>query len=123
MKDTGIKFETLHKRFNFKKIFIALIVIVAIGSVVILKGSKANYTYEEIIPFAEGEVRIRKADLNLMAVNIQKEKGCTDKDNNCYEPTTEVPTSGYTLNTDNGTEDVEDKNIPIEYKNGKVVLE
>ena len=55
MKDTGIKFETLHKGFNFKKIFIGLMVIVAIGSVIILKGSKANYTYEEIIPFAEGE--------------------------------------------------------------------
>ncbi len=128
MKDTGIKFETLRKGFNFKKAFIGLVVIVAIGSVIILKGSKANYTYEQIIPFAEGEVRIRKADLNLMAVNVQKTKGCTTKDT-CYESTKDVPTSGYKINeensyctVDNGTKDVEDKTIPMEYKNGKVYI-
>ncbi len=128
MKDTGIKFETLRKGFNFKKVFIGLVVIVAIGSVIILKGSKANYTYEQIIPFAEGEVRIRKADLNLMAINLQNQKGCTDKDT-CYETKTDVPASGYTLNTtnsyctvDNGTKDEIAKDIPMEYKEGKVYI-
>ena len=129
MKDTGIKFETLHKGFNFKKIFIGLVVIVAIGSVIILKGSKANYTYEQIIPFAEGVVRIRKTDLNLMAVNIQKEKNCTDKSDTCYDKTTDVPTSGYKINeknsyctVDDGEKDVEDPNISMEYKDGKVYI-
>ncbi len=129
MKDTGIKFETLHKGFNFKKIFIGLVVIVAIGSVIILRGSKANYTYEQIIPFAEGVVRIRKADLNLMAVNVQKTKGCTTKDTNCYETTTEVPSGNYKVNeeysyctVDDGTKDVEDTTIPMEYKEGKVYI-
>ena len=122
MKDTGIKFETLRKGFNLKKVFIGLVVIVAIGSVVILKGSKANYTYQEIIPFAEGVVRIRKSDLNLMAVNLQKSKGSSE-----YTPTTNVPTSGYIFNTtksyctvDNGTSDVTDSTIPMEYENGAV---
>ncbi len=129
MKDTGIKFETLHRGFNFKKIFIGLVVIVAIGSVIILKGSKANYTYQEIIPFAEGEVRIRKADLNLMAVNIQKEKDCTTKNIDCYKTSTEVPANGYKVNTtnsyctvDNGTKDEIAKDIPMEYKDGKVYI-
>ena len=44
MKKTNIKFETLRKGFNFKKAFYVLLIIVIIGSVVIVKGSKANNT-------------------------------------------------------------------------------
>ena len=99
MKDTGIKFETLRKGFNFKKIFIGLVVIVAIGSVIILKGSKANYTYEQIIPFAEGEVHIKKYDFKIMAMYQQKDKSCTNNDS-CYQEitTNRMPSDGYKIN-------------------------
>ncbi len=129
MKKEKIKFETLHKGFNFKVAFYALVIFALIGSVIILKGSKANYTYQEIIPFAEGTVRIRKTELKIMEIHKQKTKGCTATTTTCYEKTTTLPTSGYKLNTtnsyctkDNGTTDVRDTDIVIEYKDGKVTV-
>ncbi len=90
MKKEKIKFETLHKSLNFKKIFIGLVVIVAIGSVIILKGSKANYTYEEVIPFAEGEVHIKKYDFKIMAMY--------KKDSGDYEEINRMPQGNYVIN-------------------------
>ena len=94
MKKTNIKFETLRKGFNFKKAFYVLLIIVIIGSVVIVKGSKANYTYQEIIPFAEGEVHIKKYDFKIMAMYEQTEK---NKDN--YKEITTMPEGDYVINT------------------------
>ena len=96
MKKTNIKFETLRKGFNFKKAFYVLLIIVIIGSVVIVKGSKANYTYQEIIPFAEGEVHIKKYDFKIMAMYQQNAKGCTD--DNCYQAIDRMPEGNYVIN-------------------------
>ncbi len=109
--------------FSFKKSFYVLLIIVIIGSIPII----TNITKEEI-NIEKGIAKVKEINTDMMAVNLQKTKnGCTDKDNNCYDKTTEVPESGYKLNTTNsyctnGNTENKDTSIPMEYKNGTVTI-
>ncbi len=118
-----MKLEKLSKG-RFKK-YIIILVIISIVGIIFINKSKAKYRVTQSIQIVNGTVNYKVPDLNVLALYKQKTEGNTS-DNN-YESITDVPTGKYVVNTDKSYctivgNDTQLKNIPMEYKDGRVSI-
>ena len=119
-----MKIEKLSKG-RYIKTSIIVLVVISIFGVIFINKSKAKYRVTQSIQIVNGTVNYKLADLNVLALYKQKNKGDTS-DNN-YESITDVPSGNYVVNTDKSyctipeiTE--QQKNIPMEYKDNGVYI-
>ena len=98
-----MKFETLNSgKFRFWKrlsIGISLFVLVLVGLLTFI-GSYAKYKIAQSVPLATGTIDYSLADLNVVAIQVQKkdEDGAGLEEQ--YDKQTDVPGSGYSINAE-----------------------
>ena len=112
-----MNFETLNNK-GFKKIAIGVTISVLLFSVLILSLSLAKYRNTNSINIAKGTINYKVPDLNTVALYLEN-------DNGDFISADNIPTSGYTLNTDVTTtrcevDKVRDTGVNIAYNNGKI---
>ena len=110
-----MKFEIL-KKSHLKRNIVIGVVVIGVISAVILNFTKAKYRTTQSIPLVSGTINYTPYDFKMVAM-YQKEDGGE------YVSVDQVPTSGYTLNTEQSYCEVngkKDSNIEIEYTNGKI---
>jgi len=118
-----IKFETL-KKSRKKQIIIGAVLVCLVGSILTFRTTRAKYKVTQSVNIVNGVVNYKVPDLRIVAVNVSE-------DGENYEIQDDVPTSGYTLNSEksvckvstpeSGIENApKDENIIIEYKDGMV---
>ena len=73
-----MKLEKLSKGY-FKK-FIIILVVIGILGITFMNRSKAKYRVTQSIQIVDGEVNYKVADLNVLALYKQKNKGDTSDD-------------------------------------------
>ena len=116
-----MKIEKLSKRKYIKTSIIVLVVISIVG-VIFINRSKAKYRVTQSIQIVNGTVTYKPADLNVVSLNVEETAGSGN-----YTKA-KVPTTGkYEINTDKtyctvGSSEAQLKNIPIEYKDGKLYI-
>ncbi len=116
-----MRIEKLSKGRKEKVILVITILVLLIG-IVYITNSRAKYQVTSNIQIVKGKVSYSLADLNVLALNVQSEKG-SEK----YNPTDEVPTGNYEVNMQNSYctipgDSIQHKDIPMEYKNGKIYI-
>ena len=94
--------------------------IIAIGliSTVILNFTRAKYRTTESIPLVNGTINYTPYDFKMVAMYQENESGE-------YEKINQIPTSGYTLNTEQSYCEVnneKDNSIPMSYDDGRVYV-
>ncbi len=119
-----MKLEKLRKG-NFIKTSVIVLVVISVFGVIFINKSKAKYRVTQSIQVVSGEVNYKVPDLNVLALYKQKTEGDTSDGN--YESITDVPASGYKVNTDKSYctivgNDTQLKDIPMEYKDGRVSI-
>ena len=110
-----MKFEIL-KKSHLKRNIVIGVLVIGVISAVILNFTKAKYRTTQRIPLVNGTINYIPYDFKMVAM-YQKEDGGE------YVSIDQVPTSGYTLNTEQSYCEVngkKDSNIEIEYANGKI---
>ena len=110
-----MKFEIL-KKSHLKRNIVIGVLVIGVISAVILNFTKAKYRTTQRIPLVNGTINYIPYDFKMVAM-YQKEDGGE------YVSIDQVPTSGYTLNTEQSYCEVngkKDSNIEIEYTNGKI---
>ena len=110
-----MKFEVL-KKSHLKRNIVIGVLVIGVISAVILNFTKAKYRTTQSIPLVSGTINYTPYDFKMVAM-YQKEDGGE------YVSIDQVPTSGYTLNTEQSYCEVngkKDSNIEIEYANGKI---
>ncbi len=121
-KELKMKYEKL-KTYNNKIIFIfGFIMAILLVIIINLFMTKAKYQVTKSVQIVNGNVNYSLADLNVLALKVQDSKGSEN-----YTLEDEVPIGNYEVNTDKsyctiGSDTNQLKNIPMEYKNGKVSI-
>ncbi len=105
-----------------KKIVLVITILVLLIGIIYITNSRAKYHVTSNIQIVKGKVNYSLADLNVVALKIQE-----SENSETYTPTDEVPTGNYEVNTQNSYctlpgDNIEHKDIPMEYKNGKVYI-
>ena len=108
-----MEFEVLH-RSKRKQFIIAGCFVVLILVAIVIGVTFAKYRVTKSIELASGTVNYTRADLNLVGVYLEKKDEAGQ-----YDSSEDVPTSGYTLNTEKsyctGSE-----GVSITYTGGKL---
>ena len=117
-KNGSIEFETLHSnkhRIHFLTLFVCVVVLLV---VFIVGRSHAKYRITQSIPLVTGTINYTPYDFKTVAM-YQKEEGGD------YVSIDQVPTGGYTLNTEQSyceVNDEKDSSIPMSYEGGRVYI-
>ena len=108
------------KKSRIKRNIIIGIVAVFFISAIILNFTSAKYRVSDSVPIINSKINYKVPDLNMVSVYIANEEGT-------YEEADIIPTSGYTLNTEqsycgrsNNGEIIKDETVSIVYENGSV---
>ena len=118
-----MKFEKLNKSKDGKIIFIAGFIMAIILIIIInFFFTKAKYQVTSNIQIVKGKVSYNLADLNVLALQVQE-----SENSETYKSTDEVPSGDYEVNKDKsyctiGSNTNQLKDIPMEYKAGKVSI-
>ncbi len=118
-----MKLETI-KKDKRKKIIIGSMVVLSVFGCLTLTTTRAKYRSTQSLKLASGIVNYKASDLHIVAVKVSE-------DGTSYTDQPEIPTSGYTFNTEKskcriptstltGENAPADESIPIEYKEGRV---
>ncbi len=114
-----MEFEVL-KRSRVKRNIIIGVFVVFIISAIILNFTSAKYRVSDSVPIINSEINYKVPDLNMVSLYIANEEGT-------YTEADIIPTSGYTLNTEqsycgqsNNGEIVKDDTASIVYENGLI---
>ena len=114
-----MKIEVLKKSKVKRNIVIVLIAVLIITAIV-LQFTRARYRATDTVSLVSGEVNYKVPDLNMVSLYVANEEGT-------YEESDIIPTSGYTLNTEqsycgrsNNGEIVKDESVILTYKNGSI---
>ena len=114
-----MEFEVL-KRSHLKRNIIIGVVAVFIISAAILNFTRAKYRVSDSVPIIYSKINYKVPDLNMVSLYIANEEGT-------YTEADIIPTSGYTLNTEqsycgqsNNGEIVKDDTVSIVYENGLI---
>ena len=108
-----MKYEVL-KRSHIKRNIIIAVIIVLILSAVILTFTRAKYRTTESIPLIQGTINFSPSDFNILAFYLNKGTETISAD--------KAPHVGYTLNTEQSTCEVNDKDAggEIVYEDGNL---
>ncbi len=120
-----MKLETI-KKDKKKHIIIGSMVVLSVVGCLTLTTTRAKYRNVQSLKLASGKVNYKVSDLQIVAVKVSE-------DGTNYTEQTEIPTSGYTLNTEKskcriptstltGENAPADESIPIEYKEKRVYI-
>ena len=108
-----MKYELL-KRSHIKRNIIIGIVVVLVLSAVVLTFTRAKYRTTQSIPLIQGTINFSPSDFNVLALYLNKGTETISAD--------KAPHVGYTLNTEQSTCEVNDKDAggEIVYENGNL---
>ncbi len=105
-----------------KKVILTITILVLLVGIIYITNSRAKYRVTSNIQIVKGKVSYSLADLNVLALQVQE-----SENSETYTPTDEVPTGYYEVNKDRSYctipgDNIEHKDIPMEYKDGKVSI-
>ena len=108
-----MKYEVL-KRSHLKRNIIIALIVVGVISAIILNFTRAKYRTTESIPLIQGTINFSPSDFNILAFYLNKGTETISAD--------KAPHVGYTLNTEQSTCEVNDKDAggEIVYEDGNL---
>ena len=108
-----MKYEIL-KRSHLKRNIIIALIVVGVISAIILNFTRAKYRTTESIPLIQGTINFSPSDFNILAFYLNKGTETISAD--------KAPHVGYTLNTEQSTCEVNDKDAggEIVYEDGNL---
>ena len=108
-----MKYEVL-KRSHLKRNIIIALIVVGVISAIILDFTRAKYRTTESIPLIQGTINFSPSDFNILAFYLNKGTETISAD--------KAPHVGYTLNTEQSTCEVNDKDAggEIVYEDGNL---
>ena len=120
MKNNELEFETLKSNKNRLYLLCGIVCVVVLLITIIVSNTFAKYRVTDTVPLINGEINYKVPDLNMVSLYVANEEGA-------YIEEDVIPTSGYTLNTEqsycgqsNNGEIVKDDTVNIVYENGLV---
>ena len=120
MKNKEIEFEILRSNKNRLYLFIGIVCVVVLLITIIVSNTLARYRVTDSVPLINSEINYKVPDLNMVSLYVASGEGI-------YEEADIIPSSGYTLNTEqsycgqsNNGEIVRDDTVSIVYENGLV---
>ena len=115
-----LEFETIKSNKNRLYLFIGIVCVVVLFITIIVSNTFAKYRVSDSVPIINSEINYKVPDLNMVSLYVANEDGS-------YVEADTIPSSGYTLNTDqsycgqsNNGEIVKDETVSIVYENGQV---
>ena len=116
MKTNELEFETLKSNKNRLYLLCGIVCVVVLLITIIVSNTFARYRVSDSVPIINSEINYKVPDLNMVSLYVANEEGT-------YEEADTIPSSGYTLNTEqsycgisNNGEIIKDDTVSIVYE-------